>query len=285
MEEKKVTLSFSKEKCSEYCLQILGKLVVEYRITDEGVYERITCNTEEYSTELMTKRENEEFYKETDLSSLIENDTIDISTRGDRWEGSSLNGKPFGYGYIFDDNGSLHYKGFLIDDQKVCWGTTYHRGCNVIEYSGCYFDGMKHGYGVLFDRKGNLLYNGFFLSDNVDYSKSVKIDSSTMEFGQIHYLIEELRIGSNSMKNKNSAVFMRYPFLKLIDIGDQNYQNTRTFCVIECDSLKTIIIRKWCFTCHNTAFKVISCLCLNSIQIGYHSFQNCSMVIVKSLNS
>lgn len=285
MEEKKVTLSFSTDRRSEYCLQILGDLVVEYRITNEEVYERITCDTNDYSIVLMTKKENDEFYKEIDLSALVENDVVDISNRGDRWEGSTLNGKPFGYGCIFNENDSLYYRGFLVDDQKVCWGTTFYKDCNVVEYSGCYYDGMKHGYGVLYDRKGNLLYDGFFLCDNADYSKSVRIDSSTIGFGQIHNLIEDLRIGPNSMKNEKSAVFRRYPFLKLLDIGDQNYQNTRVFCVIECDSLKTIIIRKWCFTCYNSMFKVISCLCLNTIQIGYHSFQNCSMVIIKSLNS
>ena len=49
--------------------------------------------------------------KEIDLKELIKGDTIDMKENGCRWEGDSLQHKPFGYGCIYNSENQIIYKG------------------------------------------------------------------------------------------------------------------------------------------------------------------------------
>ena len=47
-----------------------------------------------------------------------ENRCIDLDVNGRRWEGSVINGKPFGFGVMFDEEGRKEYEGFMMDGLK-----------------------------------------------------------------------------------------------------------------------------------------------------------------------
>ena len=51
---------------------------------------------------------------EMDCSGMRENEIIDLNSEGRRWEGGELNGKPFGYGYEYSEDGNLVYEGFVF---------------------------------------------------------------------------------------------------------------------------------------------------------------------------
>lgn len=58
----------------------------------------IRCNIEEKWMNVSERSYNNEFCIEIDLNGLQIHDIIDLNFSGERWEGNSLNGLPFGYG-------------------------------------------------------------------------------------------------------------------------------------------------------------------------------------------
>ena len=50
---------------------------------------------------------------------------IDLNVNGKRWEGGMKNGKPFGYGVLYDEEGKKEYEGFMVDGKKMCYGMEY----------------------------------------------------------------------------------------------------------------------------------------------------------------
>ena len=61
-------------------------------------------------------------WNEMNLNNLQRCDTVDLNENGDRWEGDSLNGIPFGYGCEYNSENQLIYKGFVFEGMKVCYG-------------------------------------------------------------------------------------------------------------------------------------------------------------------
>ena len=42
-----------------------------------------------------------------------------MSISGERWEGNSLNGLPFGYGCVYNSENQLIYEGFMFNGMKM----------------------------------------------------------------------------------------------------------------------------------------------------------------------
>ena len=76
---------------------------------------------------------------ELDLNGLHKGVTIDLSEQGERWEGDSLNGVPFGYGCIYNSNNQLIYKGFIFEGMKVCFGSVFYEDVGIFEYVGGFY--------------------------------------------------------------------------------------------------------------------------------------------------
>ena len=68
------------------------------------------------------------------------NNCIDLDTNGRRWEGSVKDGKPFGYGVLFDEEGRKEYEGFMMDTHRMCYGREYYPDIGRVKYDGCYFE-------------------------------------------------------------------------------------------------------------------------------------------------
>ena len=81
-------------------------------------------------------------------------DCIDLDVNGKRWEGGVKNGKPFGYGVLYDEEGKKEYEGFMVDGVKMGYGIEYYNDIERIEYEGCFYEGKRFGRGVLYDRNG-----------------------------------------------------------------------------------------------------------------------------------
>ena len=115
-------------------------------------------------------------------------DCIDLDVNGKRWEGGVKNGKPFGYGVLYDEEGKKEYEGFMVDGVKMGYGIEYYNDIERIEYEGCFYDGKRFGRGVLYDRNGLVEYNGLWKNDE-PYSNqhdNNTIDNTT-ESVDIHY--------------------------------------------------------------------------------------------------
>ena len=70
---------------------------------ENGLIRVIKCDLENMFMKVRTQSENGE-WNELELNNLKERDTIDLNDKGMKWEGNSLNGSPFGYGSIYNEN-------------------------------------------------------------------------------------------------------------------------------------------------------------------------------------
>lgn len=95
---------------------------------------------------------------------------IDLDTKGRRWEGMIRGSVPFGYGILYNEEGEKEYEGFMMDGEKVCFGTTYYPDLDQIKYKGCYYKDDRFGYGVLYDRRGVIEYEGYWKGDKPSFS-------------------------------------------------------------------------------------------------------------------
>ena len=120
---------------------------------------------------------------ELNLSNLKRGDTVDLNENGDRWEGDSLNGIPFGYGCEYNSENQLIYKGFVFEVMKVCYGVEMYKDIGIVEYEGGFYKGKRYGNGKLYDKKNVLIYEGEWANNNPFelYSldrKSTRLNSS-----------------------------------------------------------------------------------------------------------
>ena len=206
-------------------------------------------------------------------------DCIDLNVNGKRWEGGMKNGKPFGYGVLYDEEGKKEYEGFMVDGVKMCYGIEYYNDIERIEYEGCFYDGKRFGRGVLFGRNGIMEYNGLWKNDMVysPNSNDSTIDNHT----------ESVTIGDGLFNNREPFVPSYYMHsLKRIVIGDDCFGKVRVFELDGLGELESVVIGKESFTYAKTKeeiwysersdgdYRIVNCPKLKSIQIGYHSFED-----------
>ena len=126
----------------------------------------IECDKETKSMKVKEKKENDKEWTEINMNEYKQGRVIDLSDRGDRWEGDSLNNSPFGYGCKYNSENQLIYKGFIFEGMKVCFGSEFYEDAGIVEYEGEYYKNKRCGYGKLYDKKSNLLYEGEWLNNN-----------------------------------------------------------------------------------------------------------------------
>ena len=82
-----------------------------------------------------------------------------------RWEGGINDGKPFGWGILYNEDGLKEYEGFLLDTSRICYGKEYYPDICQIRYDGCYMNNQRFDEGILYDRKGGIEYDGLWKND------------------------------------------------------------------------------------------------------------------------
>ena len=215
---------------------------------------------------------------------------IDLDSNGRRWEGGLRNGKPFGYGVLYDEEGKKEYEGFMMNDARACYGKEYYKDTERIEYEGLYYDGKRFGYGVLYDRNGVVGYDGLWMNDK-PYSPKPND--------------EIISNHSKCLSVQNTPVSKETSFrlspwlraLKQIVIEDECYVNNHSFDINGLNSLESIEIGSDSFMDlisyendekslpSSGTFRVVNCPNLHTICFGVSSFRGCPEFVVSNLPS
>ena len=186
---------------------------------------------------------------EMDCSGMREDVIIDLNFGGRRWEGGELNGKPFGFGCEYSEDGNLVYEGFVFEGKKVCFGKEWNDdgNNNCLVYEGGYCNGERWGKGKSYDLSGNVDFEGEWMN-NHGMSEEEKID--LMNELIVPLSIEEFVIG-NKMFNDESITILHFsPLLvrlKRIRFGNRCFKHVRKFVIDGLESLESVRIGRECF--------------------------------------
>ena len=204
-------------------------------------------------------------------------DCIDLDVNGKRWEGGVKNGKPFGYGVMYDEEGKKEYEGFMVDGAKMGYGIEYYSDIERVKYRGCFYEDKRFGRGVLYDRNGIMENNGLWKNDE-PYSK--QHDNKTMDS-----YTESIDIHYDSFNDTKSFIIHSFFYsLAHIVIGNKCFEKARVFELDGLRELESVVIGKECFTYAKTyddiwnskrsdgSFRIMNCPKLKSIQIEFYSF-------------
>ena len=195
---------------------------------------------------------------------------IDLNVNGKRWEGGVKDGKPFGYGVLFDEEGKKEYEGFMVDGVKVCYGIEYYSDIEWVKYRGCFYDGKRFGKGVLYDRSEMVDYDGLWKNDSTycDQFDGNGIDCYT----------ELVSINDGSFNEVKSFILPSFIHsLKRIVIGNKCFGKVRVVELDGLDELESVVIGNDSFRISDkerpyASYRIVNCPKLKSIQIGYDSF-------------
>lgn len=172
-----------------------------------------------------------------------------MDDQGLRWEGSSIGGKPFGFGCLYNDENRCIYQGFMIQGKKECYGLDFYTDCSSVEYCGNFLNGMRYGMGSLYDRKGNLLYKGMWTSNSIPYQSNLDIEQVS-QIHEIHYLVEELRIGIVRTTDITDFILQKFHRLKSLTVLEGSFPSVCQVRISDCCSLEVILIESGCFNAH-----------------------------------
>ena len=141
---------------NQYHFQLTFSLSLPYSI------EIIICDIESGEMTVLCGNGLYNELLELDISNIHFNEILDLSFGGRRWEGGELNGKPFGFGQEFSEEGNLVYEGFIFEGKKVCIGKEWNddENNNCLMYEGGYWNGERCGKGISYDLNGDIDYDG-----------------------------------------------------------------------------------------------------------------------------
>ena len=157
---------------------------------------------------------------EIDISEMKENVTIDLNREGRRWEGGELNGKPFGFGREYSEEGNLVYEGFVFEGKKVCIGKEWNDdgNNNCLVYEGCYCNGERCGKGKSYDLNGKVDYEGEWIN-NKPNNHSIVINKDLFIPMTIDNLYIGHKPGSTESNNGNIPIRSNTNGIALRDMG------------------------------------------------------------------
>lgn len=220
-------------------------------------------------------RENQEIRNWKDGNWTYEHPEVqwlDLDANGNRWEGSSCNHKPHGYGVLYSEEGKKVYKGFIMNSIRIGYGVEYYDDIERVKYKGCFRNDKYFGIGTLYDRHGIVEYQGLWKNDR---PYSTPFDGMTIDNHT-----ESVTIPSNAFNEVESLVLPSFLYsLRIIVIGEECFGSVRTFAVNGLGELECVTIGKKSFAAGKKdqfigSCQVENCPKLKSIQIGDHSFEN-----------
>ena len=225
---------------SGYNFLAVNKTVyTQSELLPNGIIREIQCDKDDKWMKVRERKKENEKWNEIDLDGLKHYDIIDLNENGDRWEGDSLNGNPFGYGCIYNSENQLIYSGFIFEGLKVCYGTELYGDVGIVEYEGDFYKGMRYGNGKLYDKKNELIYEGEWYMNNPLETSSVKIDRELKE-EDIHFGLEELEIGDDCLDNIECFKLIGYDHLKKLILHKNRIMRMNCFCIEDCNELVNI---------------------------------------------
>ena len=240
---------------------------------EDGCTRIIECNSVDKGMKVMRSNKDLSEWTEMDLKELKRSDIIDISENGERWEGDSFNGFPFGYGCIYNKENHLVYNGFMIGSTKIGFGTVFYEDVGIVEYSGSFYQNKKYGYGKLYDKKNNLNYQGEWVNDKPFELENIRMDKELKE-ENIHFGIRELIIEDDCESDIHYSRVKNLNHLERLVIGNRcAFSDVCEFVIENCDMLNEVNIGFRCFTCKcNGDFVIENCKKLNLLIVKKMSF-------------
>lgn len=166
----------------------------------------------------------------------------DLNNDGYRWEGSLLNGLPFGYGCIYGSDNELMYCGFVFEGKKVCYGMEYYPSINIIQYCGSFVNGLRYGFGFLYDMNGNEVYSGEWAYGNNKLYELCIYKNNGLCFD---FSVNSVRI--DTLKDITRLIVIKLSYLKKLEIGNDSFPSTICCQIKDCDALEEIVIKESCF--------------------------------------
>lgn len=209
---------------------------------------------------------------------LTEKGIVDLDD-GSRFEGSVLNrgkiGIPFGFGEMYDKEGTLLYKGIVINWKRFGYGVSYHSN-RLVEYEGYWCNDYPCGFGKYFNRRGKSMEE-----PTIDNNMKINADDYKGDGSKpINVTIKHLKLSNNCvLREWNVSWFYN---LESIEIGDECFNSVITFIIDGLCQLRTIKIGKNSFTKAinghgneaSKSFHITNCESLESIEIGEYSFSD-----------
>ena len=220
------------------------------------------------------------------------NQVLNLSDEGDRWEGDVLHDEPYGWGVLYDKEGEMAYEGFRIGDVSVCYGTQYYADIQKVEYEGEICEGKRWGRGIQYDRNGVVVFDGEWMNDGQIIEKRVEIVSSCLF---IYNHIEELIVndGCNNGRDWVEFDFSILCNLKHLQIGDDCFGNVNEVKLIGLHALKRVVIGQNSFTKNKNHygydpsrhFYLKDCEQLKELKMGRYSFSDFSVCEITNVPS
>ena len=266
-----------------------------------GIIRVIECNIEEKWMKLKERSNDTAKWTLMNLDEIRKYDIVDLSDQGDRWEGDSLDGLPFGYGYIYNSNNQLVYMGFIFEGKKVCFGTELYGDVNMIEYEGTFYNNIRYGKGKLYNKKNELIYDGEWVNNNPLNERKVVIHNK-LKNEDIHFGIEEIKIEENCLDSLENFQLSSFYNLKKLRIKKNCLKKLLCFCIQECNQLVNVSLigkemtddeRDDFINQNNNGisdeesttriFQINDCESLEQISAGYYWFKNCNTLRLFSI--
>ena len=229
--------------------------------------------------------------EDVDLSKVEHNEIVDLSVDGDRWEGDVLNGKPYGWGVLYNKDNIRVYEGFCIGNKNECYGVSYYSDIGSIEYEGEWCDGKRWGRGVQYDRTGSVLNDGEWLNGN-HLTTTVRI---TPEMAIFHNHIEELFVSDGSCNGEEMGLLdlSLMSSLKSLRVGSLCFSYVEEVKLIGMSELESVVVGMNSFTKKknsyandpNRHFYLKDCPKLKSLKMDQFSFSDYSMCAIENVDA
>ena len=226
---------------------------------------------------------------EMDSSGLKENEIIDLNVEGRRWEGGELNGKPFGFGCEYSEEGNLVYEGFVFEGKKVCFGKEWNDNGNnnCLMYEGEYWNDERWGKGISYDLNGNVDFEGEWMNNHVMTENDLQNDLI------VPMTIEEFVIDDEMFNDENITSLHFSPLLlllKRIEIGNECFNHVREFAIDGLERVESVKIGEECFRISwnerdDGVCQITNCPNLRQLEIGDISFEDFKSFELSNLNS
>ena len=228
---------------------------------------------------------------EMDCSGMRENVIIDLNYGGRRWEGGELNGKPFGFGREYSEDGNLVYEGFVFEGKRVCFGKEWNDNSNnnILDYEGGYCIDKRWGKGKSYDLNGNVDFEGEWMNNHVidENEKDLMNDLVVPITIEIMVLGNELLNEDNITTLYFSSLLIR---LKRVKIGNQCFKHVREFVIDGLPCIKSVWISNDSFRRSiekrdDGLCRITNCPNLRHIWIGRDSFCDFQSFELSNINS
>lgn len=207
-------------------LSIADSLVRHSEILPNGDIQLIECDVNGKWMKLKTRDKESQQWVEKEMTGFKSDDILDLSDKGDRWEGGCLNGVPFGYGKYFNKDNNIKYIGFIYNGMKVCIGTEYYEDLRIVQYEGYYYKSQHNGNGRLNNKLNELVYDGLWINDNPMELKSIMINCEEDE-KQVNFSVEEIVIGDGYNSIYENMILSGFFNLKKVEIGKECLKNVK----------------------------------------------------------